>query len=167
MQSIEERALATYKHTLPFWFRYVDDTITALPEDEIDEFHNHINEQNNHIQFTKEIEGDGAIPFLRCLVSCDNNKVQTTIYRKPMHTDRLLGQSSYNPTSHKATVIKTLMRCAQLICDSPDTLRQENYYLQCIFQKNNYHPDFVKLNTYKDNEHNKNNSHNTLHKKYV
>ena len=75
MQSIEQRVLATYKHTLPFWFRYVDDTITALPEDEIDEFHKHINEQNSHIQFTKEIEEDGAIPFLDCLVSCDNNKL--------------------------------------------------------------------------------------------
>ena len=33
MQSIEERALTTYKHILPFWFCYVDDTITALHAD--------------------------------------------------------------------------------------------------------------------------------------
>ena len=161
MQSIEERALATYKHTLPFWFRYVDDTITALPEDEIDEFHKHINEQNSHIQFTKEIEEDGAIPFLDCLVSRDNNKLQTTVYRKPTHTDRLLDQSSYNPTSHKATTIKTLTRRAQLICNSPDALRQENDYLQCVFHKNNYNSDFIKLNTYKDNERDENNSPTT------
>ena len=30
MQKVEEHALATYKHTLPFWLRYVDDTITAV-----------------------------------------------------------------------------------------------------------------------------------------
>ena len=29
MQSIEEPALAIYQRTLPFWFRYVDDTITV------------------------------------------------------------------------------------------------------------------------------------------
>ena len=41
--------------------------------------------------------------FLACLVARDNNNLRTTIYRKPTHTDRLLDQSSYNPTSHKAT----------------------------------------------------------------
>jgi len=37
----------------------------------------------------------------------NNNELRTTVYRKPTHTDRLLDQSSYNPTSHKATTIKT------------------------------------------------------------
>ena len=55
MQFIEERALATYQRTLPFWFHYVDDTITALQQDDIESFHNYINEQNCNIQFTKEI----------------------------------------------------------------------------------------------------------------
>ena len=36
-----------------------------------------------YIQFTKEIEENGKIPFLGCLVTYDNNKPQTTIYRKP------------------------------------------------------------------------------------
>ena len=42
MQSMKERALATYRRTLPFWFRYVDDTITALHHDDIDDFYNQI-----------------------------------------------------------------------------------------------------------------------------
>ena len=95
MQNIEERALATYKRTLPLWLRYVDDTFTALHKDEIDDFHEHLNGQNADIQFTKEVEENGKIPFLDCLVTRDNNKLRTTIYRKPTHTDRLLDQSSY------------------------------------------------------------------------
>ena len=138
MQAIEERALTTYQHALPFSFRYVDDTITALHEDEIDNFHTHINQQNIDIQFTKDVEENGTIPFLDCLVKRDNNKLRTTVYRKPTHTDRLLDQSSYNPTSHKATTIRTLTRCAKLICDSPDALRHENDYLQHVFDENNY-----------------------------
>ena len=118
MQNIEELALATYKRTLPLWLRYVDDTFTAVHKDEIDDFHEHLNGQNADIQFTKEIEENGKIPFLDCLVTRDNNKLRTTIYRKPTHTDRLLDQSSYNPTSHKATTIRTLTRRAQLVCDS-------------------------------------------------
>ena len=99
-----------------------------------------------------EIEEKETLPFLDCLVKRDNDELRTTVYRKLTHTDRLLDESSYNPTSHKATTIKTLTRRAQLICDSPDALRNENEYLQHVFRKNNYNSDFIKLNTYKDHE---------------
>ena len=76
----------------------------------------------------KEIEENGKIPFLDCLVTPDNNRLRTTIYRKPTHTDRLPDQSSYNPISHKATTIWTLTRRAQLVYDSPDSLQVETDY---------------------------------------
>ncbi|CAH3037551.1 unnamed protein product [Porites evermanni] len=122
MQNIEEQALATYTRTVPLWLRYVDDTFTAVHKDGIDDFHEHLNRQNADIQFTKEIEENGKIPFLDCLVTRDNNELKTTIYRKPTQTERLLDQSSYNPTSHKATTIRTLTRRVQLVCDSPYSL---------------------------------------------
>ena len=81
MENIEEQALATYTRTVRLWLRYVDDTFTAV--------HEHLNRQNADIQFTKEIEENGKIPFLDCLVTRDNNKLKTTIYRKPTRTDRL------------------------------------------------------------------------------
>ena len=90
MQNIEEQALATNSETLPFWLCYVDDTITAVHESKIDEFHEHWNKWNTNIQFTKEIEENGTIPFLDCLVTRENNTLRTTVYRKPTHTDRLL-----------------------------------------------------------------------------
>jgi len=92
-------------------------------------------------EFTKEIEENGKIPFLDCLVSRDNNELRTTIYRKPTHTDRLLGQSFYNPTSHKATTVRTLTRRAQLVYDSPDSLTDEIKYLDNVFNNNNYNRD--------------------------
>ena len=149
MQHVEERALATCRQTIPLWLRYVDDTFTAIHKDEIDAFHDHLNEQNADIQFTKEIEENGKLPFLDCLVSRDNNELRTTVYRKPTHTDRLLDESSYNPTSHKATTIRTLTRRAQLVCDTPDSLRVENKYLERVFLKNNYNADFIRRNIYR------------------
>ena len=93
------------------------------------------------MQFTKEIEENGKIPFLVCLVILDNNRLRTTIYGKPTQfTDRLLDQSSYNPTSHKATTIRTLRRRAQLVCDSPDDLNNA-----CSRNNNS---DFVRRNTH-------------------
>ena len=123
-------------------------------KDEIDDFHEHLNRQNADIQFTKEIEENGKIPFLDCLVTRDNNKLKTTIYKKPTHTDRLLDQSSYNPTSHKATTIRTLTRRAQLVCDSPDSLQDETDYLNNVFSKNNYNTDFVRRNTHSNTDSN-------------
>ena len=99
MQSIEEQALATYKQRVPLWLRYVGDTFTAVHKDEIDTFHEHLNRQNADIQFTREVEENSEIPFLDCLVSRHDDKLQATIYRKPTHTDRLLDHQSYNPTS--------------------------------------------------------------------
>ena len=74
------------------------------------------------------------------------------MYRKPTHTDRLLDESSYNPTSHKATTIKTLTRRAQLVCDTTDSLSDENKYLDRVFYKNNYNADFVRRNTHRTTE---------------
>jgi len=119
MQIIKKRALASFKRTLSLWLRYIDDTFTAAHKDKIDDFDEHFNRQNASIKFTKEIKENGKIPFLDWLVTCDNNKLQTTIYRKPTLTDRLLDQSSYNRTSHKATTIRTLTRRVQLVCNSP------------------------------------------------
>ena len=72
-QNIEERALATYKRTLPLLLQYVADTFTAVHKDEIDDFHERLNGQNADIHFTKEIDQNGKIPFLDCLVTRDNN----------------------------------------------------------------------------------------------
>ena len=92
---------------------------------------------------------NGKIPFLDCLAIRDNNRLQTTLYRKPTHTDRLLDESSYNPTSHKATTIRTLTRRALLVCDSHDSLADGHKYLDNVFSKNNYNCDFVTRNTYR------------------
>ena len=129
MQNIEEQALATYSETLPLWLRYFDDTITAVHENKIDKFHQHLNKQNTNVQFTKEIEENGNIPFLDCLVTRENNTLRTTVYRKPTHTDSLLDQTSYNPTSHKATTVRTLTKRAQIVCDSDESLTDEIKHL--------------------------------------
>ena len=81
-------------------------------------------------------------------------EIQTTICRKPTHTDRLLDQSSHNPTSHKATTIRTLTRRAQLVCDSPESLQDETHYLNNVFSKNNYNTDFVRRNTHSNTDSN-------------
>ena len=61
--SVKESALATCPQTIPLWLRYVNDTFTAVHKDEIDDFHDHLNEQSADIQFTREIEENAKLVF--------------------------------------------------------------------------------------------------------
>ena len=51
MQAFEERAIATYQQT-PICLRYVDDTFTIVHQDEINTFHEHLNERQNPASHT-------------------------------------------------------------------------------------------------------------------
>ena len=161
MQNIEEQALATYSETLRLWLHYIDDAITAVHKNKKDEFHKHLNKQNNSIQFIKGIKEHGKIPFLDCLVTCKNNTLRTTVYRKLTHTDRLIDQMSYNLTSHKATTVRTLTRRAQIVCDSDNSLTNDIKHLNTVLIKNNYNTDFIERNTYIRPNDSSNNSYTT------
>ena len=80
MRHVEERALATCRQTIPLWLRYVDDTLSAVHKDEIDTFHDCLNEQNADIQFTKEIEENGAATTTNCKRQCTENRPIPTDY---------------------------------------------------------------------------------------
>ena len=109
MRNIEERALSTCWQKISLWLRYVVDTSTAVWHDEIDTFHHLLKGQNTDIQFTREVEEDGKLPFPDSeVLSRDDNSLRTKIYRKLTHTDRLLNEPFYNPISHKPPTIRTL-----------------------------------------------------------
>ena len=78
----------------------------------------------------------------------NNTQRRTTVYREPTDTDRLVDQTSYNPTSHEATTVRTLTRRAQIVYDSHDSLSDETKNLNTVFVKNNCSKDFIERNTY-------------------
>ena len=87
--------------------------------------------------------------------------LRTTVYSKPTHTDRLLDQMSYNPTSHKVITVRTLRRRAQIVCNSHESLTDETKHLNTVFIKNNYSTDFIKCNTCVRPNDSSNNSYTT------
>ena len=70
MEAFEERALQSARLAPKLWTRYVDDTFVVWPhgDEELEQFHDHLNGQNQSIQFTREEESDGKIAFLDALV---------------------------------------------------------------------------------------------------
>ncbi len=143
MQHLEERALATYHNPPAFWYRYVDDTLTSLKKDEKTAFLDHLKQQNPSIHFTTEPEKNGKIAFLDCLITRSGNTVQTSVYRKPTSTERLLDNSSYHPASRESAAIKTLVKRAHVICSSNEELKAELRHLDEVFDLNSYPKPFV------------------------
>ena len=59
---------------------------TTVNTDEIDDFHEHGTLLDRRRTYSYQgIEENGKIPFLDCLVTLHNNRLRTTIYRKPTH----------------------------------------------------------------------------------
>ena len=115
IENIEERALSSF-HTPPrFWRRYRDDICTALSQDLVTSFHQHL----NSIHFTVKKESSGQMPFLDVLLMREEDgTVSTLVYRKPTHTDQYLAFESYHRIGHKRAVVRTLMNRAEALCSS-------------------------------------------------
>ncbi|XP_037052022.1 uncharacterized protein LOC119085679 [Bradysia coprophila] len=58
MEILEDDVIRKLKFKLPFYWRFVDDIITAVPADKVNETKAEFNRYNEHIQFTVEEEQD-------------------------------------------------------------------------------------------------------------
>ena len=95
-------AIATSSYEPRIWKRYVDDTFTILDRENVDDFLQHLNNQQPSIRFTMETEKDNKLAFLDTAVLREPDGCLTTgVYRKPTHTDQYLAYDSHHPQSVK------------------------------------------------------------------
>ena len=135
LEYFEQKALSTAPHTPRFLKRYVEDTFVIQKE---------VNKQDflQHIQFTVENnKEDGVILFLDTIVKPETDgNLSITVYRKPTHMDQYLRWDSHYHLSGKFSIINTLIRRAQTVCNSPELLNKEMDQLrkaltQCKYPK--------------------------------
>ena len=90
MEDLEIRALAISPCPPTLWKRYVDETFTIIKNHTKMPSLKHINSIDHNIQLTcEEPSEDGSIPFLDMLIIPDEDgRLNTTVYRKPTHTDQ-------------------------------------------------------------------------------
>ena len=150
VEYIEERAISKATHPPRWWYRYVDDSHACLKKDYVQEFHDHLNSVNPHIQFTKEVGKDDRLSFLDTTTTRVRGRIQVSVYRKPTHTDKYLDYNFHHPSQHKRSVVNILLHRAQEI---PSTnaerfrerrhvikvLRDDNYPLSLIWSCKSYH----------------------------
>ena len=121
-----------------------DDTFIIVQKTQKDAFLQHINAIDDNIHFTCEDAREvGSIPFLDMLITPDEDgRLNTTVYRKPTHTDQYLHWDSHHAITSKYIMIDTLYHRARTICTNPSQLQKEEKHLFKSLRKCKY-PDWT------------------------
>ena len=103
-----------------------------------------MNKQHLNVVFTMEEESEGRIPFLDVMVNRTMNgtRAQTSIFRKPTHTDRYINYNSNHPRSILRATLCNMRDRANNIC-SCETKKDELTHLVEVFSSNDYPRSFV------------------------
>jgi hypothetical protein len=118
MEQLEEKAIVTFK-TKPFlWKRHVDDIFVIRLGDEhpVKSFHDHLNMQDQDINFTIELEVEGFLPFLEVKVKRVKDRITTKVYRKPTNSNLNLQYDPAHPKKVKNIIVNTLLHKAETHC---------------------------------------------------
>ena len=112
--------------------RYVNDTFVIQEEQYKNEFFHPINSLDDNIKLTAEFtEADGSMPFLDTLVTPQSDgSLETTVYRKPTHTNQYLQWDSHHAISNKYSIISSLLHRAKNICSNHHLLKGEQTQVQ-------------------------------------
>ena len=131
MEDFETKAISSAVLPPSMWKRFVDDTFVVIESSRKEEFVDHINNMDPHIQFTTEdAKPDGSLPFLDTIVLIQpDNSLLTSVYRKPTHTDLYLQWDTHHHLSAKYSVIKTLRQRAKTVCSNHQLLKEEEDHL--------------------------------------
>ena len=98
------------------------------------------------IRFTLEREEDRHLPFLDLNVyRGEQGNLETSVYRKPTHTDKYFAFDSHHPNFHKNSVAKTLLRRTDCLPSSLDSKAEERKYVSNVLKANGYTKTFFFL----------------------
>ena len=176
MENLEVRAISTSPHPPLMWKRFVDDTFVAIKAAHKQEFLEHINSIDHHIQFTSEdSRPDGSMPFLDMMLTPkEDDRLSTTVYRRPTHRDLYLQWDSHHTIYSKYSMVGTLHHRARTVCSNPQLLQQKGDHLSRVLTRCKY-PAWainrfkIKMKTPAQKESNRNNENkqNNCQKPYI
>ncbi|MCP3662317.1 MAG: hypothetical protein GY696_07440, partial [Gammaproteobacteria bacterium] len=146
MVRVENKALNLGLVDVLSWWRYVDDIYVRLRKKIFDRINGTVDRLNSihpSIQFTVELESDGVLPSLD--VSCRatnkrNGTYETSVYKKPTHTNQYVNWESAHPNSQKLGIFLCPIQSSKRIC-SPSIFEAEKQKLKEIFLDNGYPED--------------------------
>ena len=141
-EHFESLAISSPPTLIKWWFRYVDDVYSATRKDQVNKLQEHLNSIDPHIKFTTELPGTDGLPFLDTLTKPTPNSIESTVYRKPTHTDMSLDYNSNYTILAKLSVIHILIYRAKQVCSTNEFLAKEMDHLHKVLQDNHYPTQF-------------------------
>ena len=147
MEYFKSLAIPSSPTLIKWWFRYVDDVHSATRKNQVNKLQEHLNSIDPHIKFTIELPGTDGLPFLDTLTKPIPSSIESTVYRKPTHTDRYLDYNSNHPISAKLSVIHSLIHRAKQVCSMPIFFAKEMDHLHRVLQYNHYPTQFFQQGT--------------------
>ena len=105
----------------------MDDTFLLFNSpDHVNKFYNYINSRHVNMNFTFEVESDNCLSFLDILISRENNKLHTSVYRKPTFSGLYSNFSSFMPMLYKKGLLKTLLYRAFMLKEWRDKAKRKS-----------------------------------------
>ena len=122
-----------------YYNRFMDDTFLLFSsEDHVLKFHKYINSRHKNMKFTYEVENHDKLAFLDVLVTRDDSKFCTSLYRKPTFSGLYSHFESFMPDTYKNGLIYTLLHRAFVICHDWNKFHLEVCFLKDIFRRNSF-----------------------------
>ena len=109
-------------------------------------FHDHLNRLSvkEHIQFAVEKEKDGVPTFLDVLLTNLDGTIETSVHHKQTHTDRYLDFLSYQPLSHKKSVVTSLLSRAKALSSTVAECTREKLHVTVALKRNSFPASYIR-----------------------
>ena len=138
MSSIEEK-LDVEGKLPPYYRRYVDDTLTVMPDlSTARNFLNTLNPAHTAIKFTMEVENGGMLPFLGIQSLNRAPRIDTKVFAKPTNSGLLLHYHSRVDNRYKRGLLTTMLDRAYRLSSSWSYFTEKCERLKSVFSKLKY-----------------------------
>ena len=119
--------------------RYVDDIFVTFDSiDQLKMFVDYMNSRHSSMKFTFEIEKQDTFSFLDIKICRENDKITTSVYRKPTFSGVFTNFDSFIPDIYKNGLVNTLLFRSFSICSSYEKFHNEIVYLKEVLKRNGY-----------------------------
>jgi len=138
MGSTEEKL--EEKSELPsFYNRYVDDTLTIVPDiNEANTFLGKLNSCHDNLKFTMEAAEQNTISFVGMNITKRGKRLKTLVHRKSTNTGLLFHYHSHVDKRYRGCLLTTMIHRARCLSSAPAAFSDECNKLRSIFLNLDY-----------------------------
>ena len=130
---------------MPLYYRrYVDDIFVLFSSsDHVEKFKEYFSSKHRNINFSYEKENENNMSFLDILISRENEKFVTNVYRKPTFSGVYTNFESFIPQTYKIGLVFSLLHRIFHLSSDFKKFHHEVNNLKNILYKNSYPVSFV------------------------